>query len=670
MLDLSSEQAQEWEDALRLLLPRAAAGGWPVERRLLYDLQRACLVVERPRYAADLVEWVVTFGRRPIKRPLPKTTWVEATRRLRSAWRYAERVAESSPDAHRLVELTNDAARLTETKARDDLRPEIDTVLDEVGLAPGSVAERLSRDKLVEELLDEACARGFLRIGDLRDAIARNRVKLPDLSGPGEFVRGDPLIRANQKLPVRLDGVYRRGEIYMRLLQRGCSIFFGTRLGRAFTKYIALPFGGAFLLIEAVHHMVEAGEGLVHWLSGWRSTVHAVTALGGGPAGTLADNPTLESPSVNWPMVGAVGVVLFLLIHWPAFRAGVWKAAKFAFIKLPLAIRRSPVARALLDSHFTRFFRHYLLFPLAGGVLSALAMSFASDDSLAIGLVGAGVRSSERDVLSHTTRPRGRRPARRGVCTSLADHVGQLRSRTADAGSCMFSRPSSRAIDRVIHAVDEWLRFREGEGRFAFAIKLLFGAVWFVFTYLFRFAWTLLVEPQINPIKHFPVVTVSHKLLLPLIPSLAKQFKVSAETMGTIVFGIPGHLRVPGLGTEGELEALSRPTRRRRCVQSSSGRTGKKCVPCSAPASTPAWCRRPSPSFDGRSAAGTRPPGREATSHPRTHRRGGPPIRRPRFRRLLAHRRGAGADCPCTPDIRISPPTDCSCRSNSATDPS
>src|SRR5262249_31298953 len=43
-----------------------------------------------------------------------------------------------------------------------------------------------------------------------------------------------------------------------------------------------------------------------------------------------------------------------------------------------------------------------------------------------------------------------------------------------------------------------------------------------------------------NPIKHFPVVTVSHKLLLPLIPSLAKQFGLSTETMGTIVFGIPG----------------------------------------------------------------------------------------------------------------------------------
>ena len=35
-------------------------------------------------------------------------------------------------------------------------------------------------------------------------------------------------------------------------------------------------------------------------------------------------------------------------------------------------------------------------------------------------------------------------------------------------------------------------------------------------TTVIRFCVKLLIEPQINPIKHFPVVTVSHKILLPL----------------------------------------------------------------------------------------------------------------------------------------------------------
>jgi hypothetical protein len=38
-----------------------------------------------------------------------------------------------------------------------------------------------------------------------------------------------------------------------------------------------------------------------------------------------------------------------------------------------------------------------------------------------------------------------------------------------------------------------------------------------------RFCVTLLIEPQLNPIKHFPVVTVSHKLLVPMIPVVASQ---------------------------------------------------------------------------------------------------------------------------------------------------
>ena len=45
---------------------------------------------------------------------------------------------------------------------------------------------------------------------------------------------------------------------------------------------------GAFIVLEGLHHMVEASEGLVNWLSGWNSTVDAFTAVAGGAAGTLA----------------------------------------------------------------------------------------------------------------------------------------------------------------------------------------------------------------------------------------------------------------------------------------------------------------------------------------------------------------------------------------------
>src|SRR5262249_54190817 len=155
-----------------------------------------------------------------------------------------------------------------ERRVRDDLRPAIAGVLDEVGLVPANAAEKISRNKLVEELLDRVCERGFIRMGDLRDALARNGLKLPDLSGPVEWVRGDALIRANRLLALRLDGVYRRGEIYLRGLQRFSSLAFGTRLGRFLTRYVALPFGGAFIVLEGVHHLLAAVEDGIALLAG------------------------------------------------------------------------------------------------------------------------------------------------------------------------------------------------------------------------------------------------------------------------------------------------------------------------------------------------------------------------------------------------------------------
>lgn len=538
VVGLAADGVRKWRDALRPLLPAAAARRWPVERRMLYDLQRACLAVERPAYAANAIEWIGSLGRRPLKRPLPRTKWVEAHRRLRAAARHAEhlRGRDGSPA---VVDLVEHAAEAVEHKVRVELRPEITAVLDEVGLTPASVAERVSREKLVDELLDGVCERGFLHIGDLRDAIARNRVKLPDLSGASEWLHGDPLIRANRLLAVRLDGVYRRGEIYMRALQRACSLFFGTTPGRLVTRYFALPVGGAYVLIEGVRHLIGAGEGLVNWLSGWTATVKGLGALAGSAAWTVADDPSLGHGGVTWPELAAVSLVLFLLIHWSSFRARVLQVTKLVLVKVPRAISKSPVVRVIFHNVLTRLFRRYLATPLLAGGLTALAVWLGLRDAASAALVGGGVALF---MGSFFRTPMGRMFEDR--LDEAAQHVWRVVSVNFVMGLLtwilQFFRAVFEAIDSAIYAVDESLRFREGQSRGAFVFKVGFGAFWFVIAYIFRFAWNLLVEPQINPIKHFPVVTVSHKLLLPLIPSLAKQFRISEETMGTIVFGIPG----------------------------------------------------------------------------------------------------------------------------------
>ena len=87
--------------------------------------------------------------------------------------------------------------------------------------------------------------------------MARNQLKLPDLGGPVEFLRGDPLLRANRRLACDLDGVYHRGEVYLRWLQRLSSLAFGTRVGRFLTDYFLIPFGGAFFALKGVDALSE-----------------------------------------------------------------------------------------------------------------------------------------------------------------------------------------------------------------------------------------------------------------------------------------------------------------------------------------------------------------------------------------------------------------------------
>src|SRR5262249_35376518 len=86
-LDLNDTDADSWEKVLPALLIPAAIGLWPVEARLLYDLQKVCADHEREIYALDLVGWLLSFGRQPIKRLLPNQRLVLMVKHLGGAAR-------------------------------------------------------------------------------------------------------------------------------------------------------------------------------------------------------------------------------------------------------------------------------------------------------------------------------------------------------------------------------------------------------------------------------------------------------------------------------------------------------------------------------------------------------------------------------------------------------
>ena len=157
----------------------------------------------------------------------------------------------------KLEGLLRSAVDNAEEALRQRFRPWIDSTLESIWVRPANLPERVAYRKLVEELLDPIESRGFTTLGDLRDAASRSNLKLEDLTGAGEFLRGDRLLQADKALGDVLDGVHRRGEVYLRWLQRLSALAFGTSVGRFLTLHLALPFGGSFVLLKGLDEINE-----------------------------------------------------------------------------------------------------------------------------------------------------------------------------------------------------------------------------------------------------------------------------------------------------------------------------------------------------------------------------------------------------------------------------
>ena len=542
-LELKEASPQPWQESLFALVNQTPRGIWTVEARLLYDLQKVCVDHERNVYTIDLVEWALTWGRRPIKRPLPSQRDVLMLKHLCSAARRLGAVRVSDTQRRQLARLVHEAMNRVESRLRDQFRPKITTALDEVGLVPRNMPERVARKKLVEELLDQIVERGFLTMGDLRDAISRNKIKLPDLSEPFDFLSGDQLLRADRRLARSLDGVYRRGEFYLRWMQRLSSLAFGTKTGRFLTRFAAVPFGGAYVALAGVHHAWDMIAGVKH------PPIDAAALPTAGASKAAADAGfQLTSPSV----VLLLGLFLLCLVNSDVFRRAVARFFKVSYTVFRSVvidpIRRlilSPWLQQILHSrYFTIPFR-FIVKPLLWTGVAWYVLPV--DESSRWTSTGTAVSFFLAFNLLLNSRPG------RTLEEVVADWVVQswqqfgLRFITGLFWFIIdvFKRIVA-TIERLMYSVDEWLRFKSGEKPLALAAKAVLGALWFFMAYVVRFAVTVLIEPQINPIKHFPVVTVSHKLLLPLIPQFATVLELTLDkalawtVAGAVITGIPG----------------------------------------------------------------------------------------------------------------------------------
>lgn len=520
--DRGAEKRPDTEDDAERLLadctlsePRGAGS----RRARFIDRLRRVLLGGRDISRTDLVGWVVSAGRRPLIRRCDNQRLVRdhglATRLLESL--PAEGLpADLGRRVERLVGEARAAARADFTAAAV---PQIDAAIDEAGCRPTSAVEAVAIAKLVDELVDRMLEQGLASFADLRDAVSRNQYKLPDVTGFRNWLLHDPLVLVDRGIAARLPDVYRPAPFYLLGIQRLSAVAFGTAAGRFVTTHLVLPFGGASVVLRGLAHVAE-------WFGErWESAAHALHGL----SATLL-----------------AGGFLWCLIHLPGARRAVLEAAggvarglRYLLVDLPGMLLGLPLVMRLLQGWVGRLLRMRLLGPLAAAAAQWWLLSLT-------GLPGGlpGIATAAALVLVNLAFARSR--AGRYAWNALAEASSWLwRAIRVHFIVGLFElvvdffREAGDWLERLLHAVQERLQVRSGESRLVIGAKAVLAAAWSVVDECIRFCVTLLIEPQINPIKHFPVVTVSHKLLVPLIPTVSRQVaSAMGLTYGTAVAAV------------------------------------------------------------------------------------------------------------------------------------
>lgn len=631
-LRMNDSVAKSWRLHLPILLEPAAAGVWSMGARMLYDLQNVCLAHERDVYYFAFSDWFLSLGRRLLRRKLPNQREVLMTRHLRGALRRLASVRMPEENREQLEALLQDAVHHTEETMRGMYRPLISDALLKSGLQPRNVPEWIAFDKLVAELLDRIVHRGFFTIGDLRDAISRNNLKVADLSDTREFFAGDQLLRADKQLAHSLAGVYRRGEFYLRWLQSFTSLGFGTIGGRAVMRHLGFPFAGTYFGLMGLylipHEIQKIGKLLFgppaqeHSASGGTQEDDPHAPNGQGEAPTADDAAEWDSQPESLPYVeehhepsvfdiinpsntvfsfdlgwGQIDVPLFVpagmftwgLLHFPRFRVRVSRILVQFFTVIrkliwdwPKWLLERPILQKILRSWaFLRVWR-LIIKPAIPTIIAWYYLRGTGEQPglgkihllgvfLSLGLllnsrVGRDVEETTTDQIMRLLEW-----VRAGLIIGMVRLIFEISKRVVEG------------IEQLLYAVDERLRFRSGESRFTMIIKPIIALPWALVTYLVRFVIIVLLEPQVNPIKHFPVVTVSHKLTLPLIPSLGPVFEkmfnmdrkgglAAATTFLAAIPGVFGFL-VWELKENWRLYAANRPSGLRPVLIGSHGET-------------------------------------------------------------------------------------------------
>ncbi|MFM7151273.1 MAG: hypothetical protein ACKO23_15670, partial [Gemmataceae bacterium] len=514
-LQTSDEFRDILSDKLVLLLEKADQGNNSIEARVLQDLQKVCQDHEQEIFTLDLVEYLLSGGKRPIKRPLPSQRLVRITQHLSNAVEKMNSVRLAETD---LRELTSLLQQL-QTKATNQLsarfRPVLETAFFDMGLSPQGPLQKASYEKMIMEVLDRINSYGYLTFAELRDTISRNQLKLPDLKDPEDFIQGDPLIRLDRRLTSLLDGVYRSSDFYVRWLERFTSWQFGTLAGRYLTLFFTIPFLLAWLLLFLTGFILEWGNRL----SVNAPSLETIALVMMGPAHLPTPEIANEQPPTisHWWHFGVViPTALFLmgLMQSDSFRKNVFglfntlgRWVYKVFWKIPVSHIPLHLFNQVVNSWPFLVAWSLLIKPLA--IWLPVYLAFRHQVSLGWAVV----------LLFLVFIPAINSRTGRAFTESIGDsflHFGTLIRSGLLPGLIRFIiqvfKQVVEFVEYVLFKVDEWLRFRAEDGQSSLLLRIFIGLFWYPIAFLARFYMVVLIEPGLNPIK-FAISSVAAKIV-------------------------------------------------------------------------------------------------------------------------------------------------------------
>ncbi|EGV19023.1 hypothetical protein [Thiocapsa marina] len=468
---------------------------------ILRDLERVLLESRTTYYRLRPFQWAASGGKVRLRQILPFQARLKALRALEVASNRLEQIEWPTREVERFSVPLQRLSQQLSTRLAGQLRPHLRTSLEEAGFTPTNHREQVAAHKMREELLDVIQRRRHLKFTDVRDIVARNILRLPDPTLE-EIRHGDRLAHFDRIAAHALPGVYKPGEFYVKGLQQLGAPLFGTPRGRLILRHLILPTGLAFLglkTIDIVAGLILPAGSSVHLAPLWLVLLLAVL--------------------INAFAYTRVGRAIAKTI----WRAIAWTVSLLLFDGVRKLLRWAPVAR-LLSTSLIRGLDRNLVQPLFIGLLIVLPF-------VGLGLLIDGVEidyglsllipAFAIGTLARNT-PAGRRMLDNAA--SAAWQILRRLNQTLVIGVVRellhFFKEVTRRFEQGLHRIEELLSHQLGESRLALVVKSLFAPIWNLTEAVIQFYVTVLVEPQVNPIKHFPLVTIAHKLMLPFLPAL------------------------------------------------------------------------------------------------------------------------------------------------------